>query len=63
MATVLGAGHTTFSQLRPKLFQNDPVALDEQAMQGVRNCYQFLRTFSHDKLIYGINTGFGPMAQ
>ncbi len=63
MATVLGAGHTTLSQLRSILFQNDPVVFDEQAMQGVRNCYQFLHTFSHDKLIYGINTGFGPMAQ
>ena len=63
MATVLGAGHTTIAHLRQILFQNDTVTLDEQALQGVRTCYKFLRDFSQDKLIYGINTGFGPMAQ
>ena len=25
--------------------------------------HQFLKNFSNEKLIYGINTGFGPMAQ
>lgn len=26
-------------------------------------CYEFLREFAAEKVIYGINTGFGPMAQ
>ena len=29
----------------------------------VRDSYDFLRRFERDKIIYGINTGFGPMAQ
>jgi histidine ammonia-lyase len=29
----------------------------------VEQSFQFLREFSKDKIIYGINTGFGPMAQ
>lgn len=32
-------------------------------MQAVRDCHAFLRDFADDKVIYGINTGFGPMAQ
>ncbi|MBA3828815.1 MAG: aromatic amino acid lyase [Taibaiella sp.] len=33
------------------------------AIKEVSRSYQFLTTFSKDKLIYGINTGFGPMVQ
>ena len=45
------------------LFGNDTLTLDADAMHGVERCYEFLRDFSADKVIYGINTGFGPMAQ
>lgn len=29
----------------------------------MNDCYEFLKAFSAEKVIYGINTGFGPMAQ
>lgn len=45
------------------LFGKEEVILDEQALQKVEECYQFLQKFASDKVIYGINTGFGPMAQ
>lgn len=32
-------------------------------MENVADNFRFLTEFSADKLIYGINTGFGPMAQ
>lgn len=32
-------------------------------MQEVELSYRFLNDFVSDKVIYGINTGFGPMAQ
>ena len=35
----------------------------DEAMARVRNSYAFLHNFAKDKVIYGINTGFGPMAQ
>ncbi len=35
----------------------------DEALERVRNSYAFLREFAKDKVIYGINTGFGPMAQ
>lgn len=38
----------------------DPASLP---MDKVEECYDFLKTFASEKVIYGINTGFGPMAQ
>jgi histidine ammonia-lyase len=45
------------------LFKNKKVALDKVAVDKVVINYGFLKSFSANKLIYGINTGFGPMAQ
>ncbi len=36
---------------------------DASTMRGISESYAFLERFSSDKVIYGINTGFGPMAQ
>ncbi|WP_339864416.1 aromatic amino acid ammonia-lyase [uncultured Algoriphagus sp.] len=35
---------------------------DAQLQRSIRS-YEFLKEFSKNKVIYGINTGFGPMAQ
>lgn len=45
------------------LFDDAPLRLDAEAMAAVDRCYRFLESFSKEKVIYGINTGFGPMAQ
>lgn len=45
------------------IFGNEPVEVSEDAMSEVRRSFEFLSEFSKDKIIYGINTGFGPMAQ
>ncbi|MFT5280550.1 MAG: histidine ammonia-lyase, partial [Bacteroidia bacterium] len=37
-------------------------ATDEH-LERVYRSYYFLKEFAKDKIIYGINTGFGPMAQ
>lgn len=39
------------------------VSLDKEALEKVNTCYDFLKEFAANKVIYGINTGFGPMAQ
>jgi histidine ammonia-lyase len=48
----------------------EAVALGRESMQidahikdKIQQSFAFLQTFSSDKIIYGINTGFGPMAQ
>ena len=41
----------------------EKVQLSDEIKRDVNNCFCFLESFSKDKVIYGINTGFGPMAQ
>ncbi|HIZ87756.1 MAG TPA: aromatic amino acid ammonia-lyase [Candidatus Coprenecus pullistercoris] len=45
------------------LFGGRTLEIPESVMKDVEDCYEFLKRFSTDKVIYGINTGFGPMAQ
>ncbi len=45
------------------LFAGKKVVLDEGAMAEVEKSFHFLEDFASDKIIYGINTGLGPMAQ
>lgn len=45
------------------VFQKQGIRLSPAALVEVGQSYDFLARFSQNKLIYGINTGFGPMAQ
>ena len=45
------------------VFQNGAIEIDESVLSKVDANFQFLKTFAKDKILYGINTGFGPMAQ
>ena len=42
---------------------NDKVVIEKESDFIVKNSFDFLSKFSLDKVIYGINTGLGPMAQ
>ena len=46
-----------------KVIRGEQFVPDADALAAVRKSYDFLKTFSQGKIIYGINTGFGPMAQ
>lgn len=45
------------------LYQGEKVALSASVIKKANDNFYFLRDFLSDKVIYGINTGFGPMAQ
>ncbi|GGG47514.1 histidine ammonia-lyase [Epilithonimonas arachidiradicis] len=45
------------------IIENENVELDDSLLQRVNASFQFLKEFSKNKVIYGVNTGFGPMAQ
>lgn len=45
------------------LYHGEAVQLSEDALRKVGVNYDFLKAYSKNKVIYGINTGFGPMAQ
>ncbi len=45
------------------IFSDCHIKLEDAERTEVDKCFLFLKEFSQDKVIYGINTGFGPMAQ
>jgi histidine ammonia-lyase len=45
------------------LYEGERIQLDPSALQKVKTNFDFLNAYSKDKIIYGINTGLGPMAQ
>ena len=45
------------------LFGGAMVSISPEIEENVVKSYEFLKEFSSDKVIYGVNTGFGPMAQ
>lgn len=50
-------------QIEAIIFDKEEVAISESCKQKIEASYNFLKTFERGKVIYGINTGFGPMAQ
>jgi len=53
----------TCDEMQALLFNNDKISIDSETMERVEKSFRFLVDFSENKIIYGINTGFGPMAQ
>ncbi|NQY30761.1 MAG: aromatic amino acid lyase, partial [Flavobacteriaceae bacterium] len=45
------------------VFKENKVELDPKFIKRVEESFDFLKEFSANKVIYGVNTGFGPMAQ
>ncbi|SDX03427.1 HAL/PAL/TAL family ammonia-lyase [Aequorivita viscosa] len=45
------------------IFKNEAVQLHKDIIERVQISFDFLKEFSENKIIYGVNTGFGPMAQ
>jgi histidine ammonia-lyase len=52
-----------FKLMEDLLFSTKELDITTLPLDKVNSCYEFLKNFSSDKVIYGINTGFGPMAQ
>ena len=59
----IGAKPLSLNNFSDILYKGKKVMLDKAAVEKVAVNFQFLKNFSSNKLIYGINTGFGPMAQ
>lgn len=55
--------HITFDEVKEIVFRGAKFSLAESELQEVERCHNFLKDFASEKVIYGINTGFGPMAQ
>lgn len=53
----------TLHEMERVLYDGETISVSEESRNRVVASYEFLKDFSRDKVIYGINTGFGPMAQ
>ena len=60
---LIGQSNLTLSEFSEILFKDNELAIDGATEKKVNTNFEFLQKFSSNKLIYGINTGFGPMAQ
>lgn len=45
------------------IFNSHSIEIDDTVLETVEKSFDFLKEFSKNKVIYGVNTGFGPMAQ
>lgn len=59
----IGRGSLNISDFEEVLFNGEKVEVSAETLKVVNESFQFLKDFAKDKIIYGINTGFGPMAQ
>jgi histidine ammonia-lyase len=51
------------SEIEGHAINKEPFQLKEELKTNIIKSFSFLEDFSSNKIIYGINTGFGPMAQ
>lgn len=55
--------YLTIQDFSSIVLENEKVEVASTLLQRVQKSYEFLQSFSSNKVIYGVNTGFGPMAQ
>jgi len=60
---VIGNRKLTVGDFFKVLFEGEKIEIDIEARRKVEEDYEFLKEFAKGKVIYGINTGLGPMAQ
>ncbi len=55
--------YLNLEQFESIVFGDGDITIGAEVIEKVRESFEFLKEFSEDKIIYGVNTGFGPMAQ
>jgi histidine ammonia-lyase len=55
--------YLSLEQFEAVVFNNSNVEISAEVLDRVTESFEFLKEFSANKVIYGVNTGFGPMAQ
>jgi histidine ammonia-lyase len=60
---IIGGRDISLEDFNQIIFRQERIDLDPGAVAAVKNSFVFLKEFSGDKIIYGINTGLGPMSQ
>ncbi|PRD53948.1 HAL/PAL/TAL family ammonia-lyase [Sphingobacterium gobiense] len=53
----------TLSQFYAVVFKDEPLGVEQEVLRAIEESHTFLKEFAANRVIYGVNTGFGPMAQ
>ena len=53
----------SFDSIEKILLDGEKISISKDTQERIKNCFEFLQKFANEKIIYGINTGLGPMAQ
>ncbi len=56
-------GSLTIEAFYNVIFKGQSIEINDDTQNIIDNSFEFLKSFSNNKVIYGVNTGFGPMAQ
>jgi len=55
--------YLTYTDFTDIIFNGQKIEISTEVQERVEKSFHFLKDFSTNKIIYGVNTGFGPMAQ
>lgn len=55
--------YLSLAEFESIVFGDNKVEVSAEVLERVKESFYFLKEFSANKVIYGVNTGFGPMAQ
>jgi len=59
----IGERRITAEDFQEILYGDTKIEIPEPVKTRIIRSFDFLQSFHQDKIIYGINTGLGPMAQ
>lgn len=57
------SNYLNFNDFVSIIIENSKIEINSEVISRVEKSHDFLVDFSKNKIIYGVNTGFGPMAQ
>lgn len=58
-----GIDYISLQDIKKILFDGEKLQFNDDVFKRIKDSYDFLENFAKERIIYGINTGFGPMAQ
>ena len=59
----IGKDDLVLQDFHDVVFSEKTISIEKSVLKTVQDSFEFLTEFSENKIIYGVNTGFGPMAQ
>jgi len=60
---IINGESLTIENIASAIYQNEQISIDVISEDKLTKSFNFLKDFASTRYLYGINTGFGPMAQ